>query len=426
MIAIGRKHLQCGFRVSGLGSPVPGGCGHLGAINRLGMPGTIERIEDGAHSEVHASVASVQARSSIASAARKVGRRSSGGLGHERVKMAASHVRAHPAQVGGDKGSPSERGVREAALAAAIGHLGVWDAGLCTAPASVIRAAAMELEHAGYGAAWLHEGGRDAFVGAAIVLAATGSMVAGTSIVSIWRHEPEQMADAARTLGEAFAGRFVLGIGVGHRGARSWHGRTYRQPLSDLAEYLDAVDRAGWFSARPETPVPRVIGALGPRGLALARARSRGAIPYLVPVSYTRAARDALGHDPVLAVQQAIVLGQRTARARELAHEHVRQYLPFPNYRNNLLRCGFDERELAGDGSERLIDALVAIGDADEVAARVHAHLEGGADHVCVDPLGRDPSDVPVTDLERLPSALRRLNPQPQPTIAGGSDDPAA
>jgi len=300
----------------------------------------------------------------------------------------------------------SPRGAHEDALAAGIGRIGLWDAGLCTAPATVIRSAAVELEEAGYRAAWLHEGGRDAFAGAAILLAATRAMVVGTSIVSIWRHEPAQMAAAARTLGEAFPGRFVLGIGVSHEGARAWHGRAYERPVSDLAEYLDAVDQSSWFAARPEVPVPRVIAALGPRGLELARLRSRGAIPYLVPVSYTKAARAVLGPEPVLAVHQAIVLGASEARARALAHEHVGRYLSLPNYRNNLLRCGFGKRDLEGAGSERLIDALVALGDADQVAARVQSHLDAGADHVCVDPLGRRASEVPTASLRNLAERL--------------------
>lgn len=313
--------------------------------------------------------------------------------------------------VGGARpGGP--RGVRERALAAAIGRVGVWDAGLCAAPAAVIRAAAVELEQAGYGAAWLHEAGRDAFVAAAILLAATRRLVVGTSIVSIWRHEPAQAASAARTLGEAFPGRFVLGLGAGHEGAGSWHGRAYHRPLRELAEYLDAMDKARYFAARPEVPVPRVIAALGPRALELARQRSRGAIPYLVPVAYTSLARATLGPEPVLAVHQAIVLGQRPERARELAREHVGRYLAARNYRGNLLRCGFTERDLDGAGSARLIDALVPTGDTDEVAVRVQAHLDAGADHVCVNPIGRRPAEVPAAQLGELAVRLQ-LEPAP-------------
>jgi len=300
--------------------------------------------------------------------------------------------------------STRARSEREAALAASIGALGVWDAGLCYAPAA--RDAAAELELLGYGAAWLHEGGRDAFVGAAILLAATERLVAGTSIVSIWRHEPGQMAAAARTLGEAFPGRFVLGIGTSHEGSRSWHGRGYARPLTDLPEYLDAMDGAGWGGPRPDPPVPRVLAALGPRMLELARRRSRGAIPYLVPVEHTRRAREILGPDPVLAVHQAFVIDEPAAHAREIAAAHVGRYVEWPNYRRNLIRLGFAEADFAGGGSDRLLDALVAVGDADEVAARVHAHLDAGADHVCVDPLGRASDEVPVESLARLAEAV--------------------
>ncbi|HST24798.1 MAG TPA: TIGR03620 family F420-dependent LLM class oxidoreductase [Gaiellaceae bacterium] len=298
------------------------------------------------------------------------------------------------------------RGEREHGLATAIGRLGVWDAGLCFAPAAAARSAAAELEAAGYGAAWLHEGGRDAFVGAAILLEATRSLTVGTSIASIWRHEPDAMVDAARTLGEAFPGRFVLGIGIAHAGAASWRGRAYNRPFSDLSDYLDAMGVVSWPGPRPDPPVPLMIAALGPRMLELARRRSRGAIPYLVPVEHTRLARAALGTDPVLAVQQAIVVDQPRQRAGELAREFVARYLPWPNYRSNLLRCGFAERDLEDGGSDRLIDALVAIGDTDTVAARVQAHLDAGADHVCVDPLGRAFNEVPIAQLCELAAKM--------------------
>jgi len=321
------------------------------------------------------------------------------------------------------RNAKSERGEREQLLADAIGKLGVWDAGLCFAPVGVACSAATELEAAGYRAAWLHEGGREVFVAAAIFLASTRRMVVGTSIASIWQHEPTQLVTAARTLGEAFPGRFVLGIGVSHAGAQSWHGRAYARPLDDLSDYLDAMEDVPWPCPRPQPPVPRMIGALGPRMLELARRRARGAIPYLVPVQHTSFARERLGRDPVLAVQQAIVIDQPRRRARELAHEHVRRYLPFPNYRNNLLRCGFSEHDLQGSGSERLIDALVAIGDLDDAAARVRGHLDAGADHVCVNPLGRARGEIPIVDLQQFAARLdskpvTREPPASRPEVA--------
>ncbi|MGN6867153.1 MAG: TIGR03620 family F420-dependent LLM class oxidoreductase [Solirubrobacteraceae bacterium] len=302
--------------------------------------------------------------------------------------------------------SSPRRGEREQRLAGAIGKLGVWDAGLCFAPVGAACSAAAELEAAGYQAVWLHEGGRHVFAAAAILLAHTRRIVVGTSIASIWQHEPTEMVTAARTLGEAFPGRFVLGLGVSHEGARSWRGRAYGRPLDDLSDYLDEMEGVPWPCPRPQTPVPRMIGALGPRMLELARRRTRGAIPYLVPVEHTSFARGRLGRDPVLAVQQAIVIDQPLRRARELAHEHVQRYLPFPNYRNNLLRCGFTDRDLQSAGSERLVNALVAIGDLDDVAARAQGHLDAGADHVCVNPLGRARDEIPLADLQQLAGRL--------------------
>ena len=210
------------------------------------------------------------------------------------------------------------------------------------------------------------------------------------------------MAAAARTLGEAFPRRFVLGIGNSHHGAASWHGRGYEHPVTDLAEYLDAMD-----SARYQGAPTWVAGAADDRRARPADARadkrrSRGAIPYLVPVEHTRFARATLGPDPVLAVNQAVVLGETDERAESLARTYVVGYLPLPNYRKNLLRCGFSEDDLVDGGSDELVRALVAWGDTDAVAARLGEHLEAGADHVSVLPLQDSWRTVPVAALREL------------------------
>jgi probable F420-dependent oxidoreductase len=209
------------------------------------------------------------------------------------------------------------------------------------------------------------------------------------------------MAAAARTLGEAWPGRFVLGIGTSHQGAASWHGRAYDRPLTDLPEYLDAMDAAPWFGPRPEPPVQRVLAVLAPRMLELAARRSRGVIPYLAPVEHTRLARATLGPGPVLAVAQSVVLGGTHEHGVSRAREFVGRYLDLPNYRNNLLRCGFSEDDLAGGGSDDLVRALVVWGDGPKIAAQIREHLEAGADHVCVEPL-RDSRDVPLAPLLEL------------------------
>jgi len=146
-----------------------------------------------------------------------------------------------------------------------------------------------------------------------------------------------------------------------------------------------------YVAAAPAEPAPRVLGALAPKMLALARDRAQGAHPYLVTPEHTQQARDILGHGPVLAPEQAFVLETDAASARTVAREHLATYLPLPNYRDNWLRTGFDEDDLAGGGSDRLVDALVAWGHADVVAERVEEHLKAGADHVALQALGDDP-----------------------------------
>lgn len=158
--------------------------------------------------------------------------------------------------------------------------------------------------------------------------------------------------------------------------------------------------------AAPGSAVPRVLAALGPRMLDLARRRSRGAIPYFTPAEHTSFARERLGPDPVLAVHLAAVVDRSRRDALEAAHSWIERYLPWPNYRVTLERLGYTGRDLEGRGSARLVEALVAIGDADDVAARVRAHLDAGADHVCVDLLDRGVGEVPLERMQQISAAV--------------------
>jgi probable F420-dependent oxidoreductase len=215
------------------------------------------------------------------------------------------------------------------------------------------------------------------------------------------------MATAARTLGDAFPGRFVLGVGISHEGQeRFGGGERYERPLSQMRDYLDAMDRSPYSGPVPRKPVQRVLAALGPKMLALAAERTRGAHTYLVPVAHTTFAREVLGLEPLLVVEQSFVLGRSRREARDIARQHVGRYLRFPNYRNNLLRLGFSKRDVAGRGSDRLLEAIVAFGTADRIADRVRAHHEAGADHVCVQPLGRASSPMPLRQLDKVAAAL--------------------
>jgi probable F420-dependent oxidoreductase len=216
-------------------------------------------------------------------------------------------------------------------------------------------------------------------------------------------------ANGARALADAYPGRFVLGIGVSHAPAVAVRGASYGKPVTAMRAYLDAMAEAQYRPPPPPEDAPVLLAALGPRMLELARDRTRGAHPYFVPVEHTVRAREILGAGSLLAPEQAVVLETDPARAREVAREHVRVYLALDNYRRSLLRLGFGEDDVAGDGSDRLVDAVVAWGDVEAVASRVRAHLEAGADHVCVQVLGAPPGELPLPALRELAPALVAL-----------------
>jgi probable F420-dependent oxidoreductase len=169
-----------------------------------------------------------------------------------------------------------------------------------------------------------------------------------------------------------------------------------------MRAYLDAMDEAQYAAPEPDPPVPLVLAALGPRMLELAAERADGAHPYFVPVEHTAFARKHLGPEPFLAVEQTAVLTTDIAEGRRIARAFARHYLALPNYANNLRRVGWGDDDLAGEGSDRLIDAVIAIGDIDAIVARVRAHLDAGADHVCVQfraERSADPSTAAFRDL---------------------------
>jgi probable F420-dependent oxidoreductase len=195
---------------------------------------------------------------------------------------------------------------------------------------------------------------------------------------------------------------------VSHAPSVATRGGSYGKPLAAMRAYLDAMDAAQYRA--PEAESPRVLAALGPKMLELAAERTRGAHPYFVPVEHTRLARETMGNGPLLAPEQAVVLATDADEARERARGHMRYYLELPNYRNNLLRLGYGEDDLADAGSDRLVDAIVAWGDESAIAERVQAHLDAGADHVCIQPLGAEPARLPLDDLRVLADALAPLN----------------
>lgn len=276
-------------------------------------------------------------------------------------------------------------------LAGQLGAYGVWRGTPQVSPEL-----AAELERLGYGAVWL---GGSPSADLEIVdrlLAATTTLMVGTSIVNMWQSDPATVARSFARIETGFPGRFVLGVGAGHREATA----EYASPYDTLARYVDQLEAA-------RVPLERVVlAALGPRVLKLAADRTAGAIPYLVPAAHTRQARQILGPDKLLAPEHKAVLEADPSAARELGGSRVsRPYLGLVNYTSNLRRLGYTDADLSGGGSDRLIDAVVAHGSAEQVAARLTEHLGAGADHVCVQLLTRADAD-PVPQYAELARAL--------------------
>lgn len=291
-----------------------------------------------------------------------------------------------------------------------IGRVGIWTFQLDLQPAAAAQQAAAEIEALGYGAIWIPEAlGREAFTNAAILLAGTRRIPVATGIANIWGRDALAMASAQKTLFEAYPDRFLLGIGVSHAPlVAGLRGHDYRNPYSFMQTYLDAMDRAPFMAAGPATEPPRVIGALHPKMLRLAAERARGAHPYFVPPEHTAFARGILGPGVLLAPEQAVVLETDPSTARQIARVHMATYLGLPNYTRNLRRLGFGDADLADGGSDRLVDAIVAWGDVDAIVARVRAHHDAGADHVCVQVLDADVRALPMPQWRTLAPALLR------------------
>ena len=282
-----------------------------------------------------------------------------------------------------------------------LGRVGIWSPQFWGERARVMEAAA-ELEELGYGTLWLPNG-PGIFERARDLLDATDRVVVATGIASIWDHPAGEAAAAHHALVRSHPNRFLLGLGVSHAQIvdREQPGR-YRRPLARMVEYLEALDRA------PD-PVPvgeRVLAALGPRMLELARDRSAGAHPSLVTADHTRGTRAVLGAGRLLAPEQGVVLQADPAWARGIARRHLSFSLQAPNYTNSWLRLGFTPGDVVGGGSDRLVDSLVAWGSADAIRDRIAQHHLAGADHVCIQVIAADGSTLPRDEWRTLAAVL--------------------
>jgi probable F420-dependent oxidoreductase len=294
------------------------------------------------------------------------------------------------------------------ALAEQLGRVGLWTRQLDIQPTEQVRAAVAELEELGWGSLWFWEVfGREALTSAGLLLCATQRMVIASGIANIWARDPVAMAAAQRTLTEAYPGRFMLGVGVSHAPIVDARGHRYQRPLGKMRGYLDAMDAAPWQGPPLQELPPRVLAALGPRMLELAAERAAGALLYNTPPETTAVARSVLGAGPLLAVEQAVLLEEDPAQARRICREFIAFYMSLPNYTGAWDRAGFGPEERAEGGSDRMVDAVVAWGGPEQIMERVRAHLEAGADHVCLQVLDPDPNGLPMADWRALaPMAL--------------------
>lgn len=288
-----------------------------------------------------------------------------------------------------------------------IGPVGIWTGVLDAHPTPVARAAAQLIEQLGFGALWIPETlGRDPFVAAALLLGATERLPIATGIANIYARDPMTMANAQKTLAEAFPNRFLLGLGVSHShlvaGIRK---HDYSKPYSHMVEFLDRMDAARYMAVPPERDPGRVLAALGPKMLELAATRAQGAHPYFTTPEHTALARAAMGADALLAPEQMCVLRTDPVEARAIARGNMKIYMGLPNYWNNLLRLGFTEADREDGGSDRLVDAVVVWGTAQQVADRVAEHRAAGANHVCVQVLRGD-RQIPEREWRDLAAVL--------------------
>lgn len=279
-------------------------------------------------------------------------------------------------------------------MAVAPGRYGIWAVQDQLTPELAAR-----IEQLGYGAIWIGSAPPDLRL-AESLLGATERVVVATGIVNMWSSSASEVAASYARVAGRYPGRFLLGVGIGHPEATG----EYRNPYATIVSYLDELDAGG-------VPVEgRVLAALGPKVLALARDRTAGAHPYLTTPQHTREAREILGAGKLLAPEQKVVLDTDVRRARPLGREKVRNpYLKLSNYRRNLLRLGFTEEDL-DTASDALVDALVIHGDAGAVAAGLTAHLDAGADHVCAQILVREEAEyVPALTVLAAALELRRV-----------------
>ncbi len=260
------------------------------------------------------------------------------------------------------------------------------------------------IESLGYSTLWLPETvGRDPFAHIAWLASQTATLQFATGIANIYHRHAGAMKQVANTLAEQSGGRFVLGLGVSHeRIVARLRKLDYSKPLTRMREYLAEMDASPYRAVGPDEPPLRLLAALGPKMLELSATAADGAHPFWTTPEHTARAREIVGPDALLCVEQKVVLSTDADAARAAGIEALGIYVGLPGYRNNWKRLGFTEEEIESR-ADRFIDAVVVWGDEDRVRAGVQAHYDAGADHVCVQPLSiAGPRELDWRALEAL------------------------
>lgn len=289
-----------------------------------------------------------------------------------------------------------------------IGSTGVWTRmdGFSSSEAIEF---AQRVEDLGYGALWIPDAfGRDPFAHAAMLFQHTKKLVIATGVVNIHLREAQATACAQRELHEQSGGRFLLGLGVSHQTAvEPLFGIDYPKPLPSMRAYLEKMANAMWWGPELADEPPVILAALGPLMLKFAGEATLGAHPFFAPPENTRRSRELIGPDAWLCPEQKVLLESDPEKARARARQAMAGPLTMPNYRNNLMRAGFEEHELDNGGNDRVIDAVVAWGDESALVSRVQEHRDAGATHVCIQPMDIDDATRPsVSTVERLAPLL--------------------
>ena len=289
-----------------------------------------------------------------------------------------------------------------------LGKLGVFCFTDTLTPAQLTELA-QRTESLGYAALWYPEVlSYESFALGSFLLHETENLIIASGIANIYARDAAAAKQGQHTLATLSGGRFLLGLGVSHVPlVEDARGHQYSRPVTTMRAYLDTMEKAAAMAPQLDEPPPTVLAALGPKMTELAAAHTAGALSYNVTPEHTAGAREIVGPDKWLCVEQKVLLVKDPAKAREVARQTMAFYMPLPNYRNNWLRLGFSEADLADGGSNRFLDAMVAWGDESVIQGRIQEHFDAGASHVCIQPL--HPDGQPLPDLNARAALAPRL-----------------